>query len=100
MGLLYDSSIYPVRHDRYGIPDAPRGPFLAQGAGTRSLRFLQRPCASAELNVPVGGGGYFRLLPFPLDETGTSHSAVQPAVEPRCSTSIPGSSTPASPASH
>ena len=31
LGFLYDSSIYPVRHDRYGIPDAPRGPFLARG---------------------------------------------------------------------
>ncbi len=30
-GLLYDSSIYPVRHDRYGIPEAPRAPFLAWG---------------------------------------------------------------------
>ncbi len=31
LGLLYDSSIYPVRHDRYGVPEAPRGPFLACG---------------------------------------------------------------------
>src|SRR5262245_36843968 len=30
-GLAYDSSIYPVRHDRYGVADAPRGPFLAHG---------------------------------------------------------------------
>ena len=31
LGMRYDSSIYPVKHDRYGIPDAPRGPFLAKG---------------------------------------------------------------------
>src|SRR5262245_12218757 len=31
LGLRYDSSVYPVRHDRYGVPDAPRGPFLARG---------------------------------------------------------------------
>jgi hypothetical protein len=32
LGLVYDSSIYPVRHDRYGVPDAPRGPFLVLGS--------------------------------------------------------------------
>jgi polysaccharide deacetylase family protein (PEP-CTERM system associated) len=39
-GLLYDSSIYPVRHDRYGVPGAPRGPFLAQG-GERTILELR-----------------------------------------------------------
>src|SRR5436190_7074643 len=36
-GFEYDSSIFPVRHDRYGIPDAPRGPFLAQGQSREIL---------------------------------------------------------------
>ena len=65
-GLLYDSSIYPIRHDRYGIPDAPKGPFLA-GSGTRTI--LELPPASLRLpgvNLPAGGGGYFRLLPLSL----------------------------------
>jgi polysaccharide deacetylase family protein (PEP-CTERM system associated) len=64
LGLLYDSSIYPVRHDRYGVPDAPRGPFLACG---REREILEIPPATLRvggMNVPVGGGGYFRLLPF------------------------------------
>src|SRR5438552_825531 len=63
-GFLYDSSIYPVRHDRYGVPDAPRAPFLACGA-TRDI--LELPPATWRLmgqNVPTGGGGYFRLLPL------------------------------------
>jgi polysaccharide deacetylase family protein (PEP-CTERM system associated) len=63
-GMLYDSSIYPVRHDRYGIPDAPRAPFLARG---REGTILELPIATWRMlrqNIPAGGGGYFRLLPF------------------------------------
>jgi polysaccharide deacetylase family protein (PEP-CTERM system associated) len=63
-GMGYDSSIFPVWHDRYGIPRAPRGPFLARGL-THSL--LEFPPATLRLlgaNLPVGGGGYFRLLPL------------------------------------
>ncbi len=66
LGFLYDSSIYPVRHDRYGIPDAPRGPFLAQGARHEILEIPPATLRLAGLNVPIGGGGYFRLLPGPL----------------------------------
>jgi polysaccharide deacetylase family protein (PEP-CTERM system associated) len=67
-GMLYDSSIYPVRHDRYGIPDAPRAPFLAQGREQAILELppaLWRICG---LNIPAGGGGYFRLLPLGVME--------------------------------
>jgi polysaccharide deacetylase family protein (PEP-CTERM system associated) len=62
-GLTYDSSIYPVWHDRYGVPRAPRTPFRA--AGPRHA-LLELPPATLRLggwNLPVGGGGYFRLLP-------------------------------------
>jgi polysaccharide deacetylase family protein (PEP-CTERM system associated) len=71
LGLLYDSSVYPVRHDRYGVPGAPRAPFRVRGPG-REL--LELPPATLRLgrrwgvNVPVGGGGYFRLLPLFLME--------------------------------
>jgi polysaccharide deacetylase family protein (PEP-CTERM system associated) len=64
VGMHYDSSIFPVRHDRYGIPTAPRGPFLARG-GQHHL--LELPPATLRLlytNLPVGGGGYFRLFPL------------------------------------
>ena len=63
-GFEYDSSVYPVRHDRYGVPDAPRSPFLAVGE-TRSL--LEIPPVTLRLlstNLPAGGGGYFRLFPL------------------------------------
>jgi polysaccharide deacetylase family protein (PEP-CTERM system associated) len=63
-GLLYDSSIYPVHHDRYGIPRAPRAPFLAEG---REHTILELPPATLRLlgmNLPMGGGGYFRLFPL------------------------------------
>lgn len=63
-GFEYDSSIFPVRHDRYGIPDAPRVPFWAHG---REQRLLELPLLTyrvAGLNLPVAGGGYFRLFPL------------------------------------
>jgi polysaccharide deacetylase family protein (PEP-CTERM system associated) len=66
LGLLYDSSIYPVHHDRYGIPDAPRGPFLAQGNHHEILEMPPATLRIGATNIPVGGGGYFRLLPLPL----------------------------------
>jgi polysaccharide deacetylase family protein (PEP-CTERM system associated) len=68
LGLRYDSSVYPVRHDRYGVPGAPRAPFRARG---RERTLLEVPPATLRLcrvNVPVGGGGYFRLLPLFLME--------------------------------
>jgi polysaccharide deacetylase family protein (PEP-CTERM system associated) len=63
-GMLYDSSVYPVRHDRYGVPDAPRSPFLARG---RRHALLEIPPVSLRVlgvNTPMGGGGYFRLFPL------------------------------------
>jgi polysaccharide deacetylase family protein (PEP-CTERM system associated) len=63
-GFRYDSSIYPVRHDRYGVPGAPRGPFLARG---NEHSILELPPATLRLfgiNLPMGGGGYFRLFPL------------------------------------
>jgi polysaccharide deacetylase family protein (PEP-CTERM system associated) len=67
-GLLYDSSIYPVRHDRYGVPDAPRGPFVAWGREQSILEIPPATLRVLQANVPVGGGGYFRLLPLAVME--------------------------------
>jgi polysaccharide deacetylase family protein (PEP-CTERM system associated) len=64
LGLLYDSSIYPVRHDRYGMPCAPREPFWACGARGGILEFPPLTMRLPRVNLPIGGGGYFRLLPF------------------------------------
>jgi polysaccharide deacetylase family protein (PEP-CTERM system associated) len=67
-GFAYDSSIYPVRHDRYGVPGAPRTPFLAGGTRHALLEIPPATLRLLGLNIPTGGGGYFRLLPLFLME--------------------------------
>jgi polysaccharide deacetylase family protein (PEP-CTERM system associated) len=67
-GMIYDSSIYPVRHDRYGVPDAPRAPFLARGGEGALLELPPTTLRVGGVNVPMGGGGYFRLFPLWLTE--------------------------------
>jgi polysaccharide deacetylase family protein (PEP-CTERM system associated) len=60
-GYRYSSSVYPVRHDHYGMPDAPRFPYRVRE------RLLEIPVTTTRLlgrNVPAGGGGYFRLAPY------------------------------------
>lgn len=62
-GYAYSSSVYPVRHDNYGIPEAPRTPF--RPANAPGLVELTLPTLSAgSRNLPAGGGGFFRLLPY------------------------------------
>ena len=63
-GHVYSSSIYPIRHDLYGMPEAPRFPFRL-----RAGSILEIPVTTVAIrghNFPCGGGGYFRLLPYPL----------------------------------
>lgn len=62
-GYAYSSSIYPVRHDHYGMPDAPRHPYRPRGADG----ILELPPTTVPLfgrNLPAAGGGWFRLLPY------------------------------------
>lgn len=64
-GYRYSSSVYPVVHDHYGMPDAPKTPYRP----LFDSEFLEVPITSASLrgrSVPAGGGGYFRLLPYSL----------------------------------
>jgi len=62
-GFLYDSSIAPVRHDRYGIPSSPRAPHLRHLKGGATITEFPVSCGSfCGLRLPVGGG-FFRLLP-------------------------------------
>jgi polysaccharide deacetylase family protein (PEP-CTERM system associated) len=63
LGFTYDSSIYPIRHDRYGMPGAPRGPFRFQTPSGPMTEFPITTFRVAGHNMPVGGGGYLRLLP-------------------------------------
>lgn len=64
LGMAYDSSIYPVRHDRYGVPGAPRGPFLARGESADLLELPPATLRIGGVTLPMGGGGYFRLFPL------------------------------------
>ena len=60
-GYRYSSSLYPIRHDHYGVPDAPRF------AHPVRPELLEIPIATVRMfqsNWPAGGGGYFRLLPY------------------------------------
>ncbi len=64
VGYQYSSSIYPIRHDLYGMPQAPRFAFRHNGTG-----ILEVPITTVRIldrNLPGGGGGYFRLLPYVL----------------------------------
>ncbi len=63
-GYAYSSSVYPVQHDLYGMPDAPRFPYRP-AAGS----LLEIPMTTVRLggrNLPCAGGGYFRLMPYAL----------------------------------
>ena len=64
-GYRYSSSIYPIRHDHYGMPESPR--FAWRPRGPQGV--LELPVSTVRMrgrNWPAGGGGYFRLLPYPL----------------------------------
>jgi polysaccharide deacetylase family protein (PEP-CTERM system associated) len=99
-GYRYDSSVFPIRHDLYGIPDWPRHPFtIEKGAdgqwrplsGLRTAvsgqlqadpspqspetfpQFKEIPITTLSLagkNFPIAGGGYFRLFPYPFTQWG------------------------------
>jgi polysaccharide deacetylase family protein (PEP-CTERM system associated) len=63
-GYEYSSSVYPIAHDHYGLPDAPTAPFYVKAAG-----ILEIPASTSRLfgrNMPASGGGYFRLLPYAI----------------------------------
>lgn len=63
-GFEYDASIFPIHHDRYGIPSSPRHMYrIERGAGS----IVEMPASTTTwggLNLPVAGGGYFRILPY------------------------------------
>ena len=70
-GFDYDSSIFPVRHDRYGIPDSPEFPYVLDTPEGHKL--VEFPLSTAKLlkyKLPIAGGGYFRLYPYWLSRAG------------------------------
>ena len=65
LGFVYDSSIFPVHHDRYGIPNSERIPYRVSTPNGNAI--VEWPLATAEFlgcRLPVAGGGYFRLFPY------------------------------------
>lgn len=71
LGFVYDSSIFPVHHDRYGIPDAVRIPHRLSTPNKNTI--VEWPLSTATIfgcRLPVAGGGYFRLFPYWLTRWG------------------------------
>jgi polysaccharide deacetylase family protein (PEP-CTERM system associated) len=81
-GYVYDSSIYPVRHDRYGIPDWTREVHQIERPGGSIWELPGSTIRVAGTNLPIGGGGYFRLLPYGWTRHGIRrlNAANQPAI--------------------
>ena len=72
-GFEYDSSIFPVKHDLYGIPNAKKVPHRLITPNGSSL--IEFPLSTAKIfnyQLPVSGGGYFRLYPYLLSKAGLS----------------------------
>jgi len=66
-GYIYSSSVYPIKHDHYGMPSAPRFAFQP----IENSEFMEMPVTTFEFlnkKLPCGGGGYFRLLPYSLSK--------------------------------
>jgi len=67
-GYLYSSSVFPISHDLYGSPDAPRQPYRPSASGVVEL-----PMTTVQMlgrNLPCSGGGWFRLVPYPIFKAG------------------------------
>ncbi len=70
-GFEYDSSVFPIHHDRYGIPGASPAPGKIVAPSQRTL--VEFPMSAAKffgMQVPVSGGGYFRILPYWVTRAG------------------------------
>jgi polysaccharide deacetylase family protein (PEP-CTERM system associated) len=63
-GHTYDASIFPIHHDRYGIPESPRHPHVMRRPAGSLLEVPGSTVRVGGVNLPIAGGGYFRLLPY------------------------------------
>lgn len=71
-GYHYSSSVYPIRHDHYGMHEAPRFAFHPEG-GEGLLELPVTTIRILQQNLPAGGGGYFRLLPYSVSRWCLQH---------------------------
>lgn len=69
LGIRYDSSVFPVRNYRYGIPDAPRWPYEVETPSGGLQEFPITTWQKWGRNLPVAGGAYFRIYPYALTRT-------------------------------
>ena len=70
-GFIWDSSIFPVRHDRYGLAGSPRQPYqITTPAGRQLVEFPISTIKFAGYTLPIAGGGYFRLFPYWFSQWG------------------------------
>ncbi|HZS05719.1 MAG TPA: XrtA system polysaccharide deacetylase [Blastocatellia bacterium] len=72
-GFRYDSSIFPIHHDRYGMPEAERFPHVIRRDAGEIVEFPPSTVKLLGLNWPMSGGGYFRLLPYTVFSRGLRH---------------------------
>jgi polysaccharide deacetylase family protein (PEP-CTERM system associated) len=83
-GFQYDSSIFPIRHDLYGISNHPRFPHVIRGHGAHPLvEFPLSTVRIAGVNFPIAGGGYLRLFPYAITHLAMrylNHHEKQPAI--------------------
>ena len=63
-GYAYDTSVFPIRHDRYGIPVSARHTYAIDRAAGRLIEMPASTVRVGPINLPIGGGGYFRILPY------------------------------------
>ncbi len=63
-GYEYDSSIFPIRHDRYGIPVSARHPYAIERSRGTLIEVPGSTTRFGPVNLPIAGGGYFRILPY------------------------------------
>jgi len=70
-GFKYDSSIFPIRHDLYGVPDSPHVPnSFTTPKGAKIVEFPISTVPMFGVVLPIAGGGYFRIFPYWLTRTG------------------------------
>lgn len=82
-GFQYDSSIFPIYHDRYGMPGAERFPHLIRTGSGEIVEFPPSTLRLAGQNIPLAGGGYFRIMPYRFFSWGVrriNRAEQQPAI--------------------
>lgn len=63
-GFEHDSSVVPIRHDRYGVPDSPLDSYYLKSGGQEIAEHPVSVLSSTLYRLPIGGGGYFRIFPW------------------------------------